>query len=113
MLSMVTGWKVSRVSSSRLTMRGLGVRTVDSLGYASYRGTLLPKRVPTLPIVGCSRSLYVPSTVRAVRERDPCPFEEGEPLPVNLTPVVSYKFFCPIWYEGQSGSQVQSEGEMY
>jgi hypothetical protein len=67
--SVVAGWNWSRVSSSRLTTRGLGLATISCSFRTSTRlsGTLRPKRAPALPIVGDERSLNVPSAVRTVR----------------------------------------------
>ena len=56
-LRIVAGWKVVRVSSSRLTCRGLGVRRLAVSGNASLSGTLRPNRMPALPIRGHFRSL--------------------------------------------------------
>src|SRR5215213_2804163 len=71
-LSVVAGWNSWRVRSSRLTVRGFGLSRAHSFsGYVNSMGTLRPKRVPALPIVGFSRSLKVPSTVREVRWRLP------------------------------------------
>ena len=65
-LRIVAGWKVVRVSSSRLTCRGLGVSRLAVSGNASLKGTLRPNRMPALPIRGHLRSLYVPSLVRTL-----------------------------------------------
>jgi hypothetical protein len=54
-LMIVAGWKVSRVSSSRLTTRGLGFSREASSGKAWARGTLRPKRRSQAPISGLSR----------------------------------------------------------
>ena len=67
-LRVVAGMKVSRVMSSRLTVRGFGVKSErSSSGTVSATGTLRPKRVLAAPINGMSRSLKVPSVVRVVR----------------------------------------------
>src|SRR5215218_5206092 len=69
-LSVVAGWNSWRVRSSRLTVRGFGLKSAQSFsGYVSSRGTLRPKRVTAPPIAGFSRSLKDPSAVRVVRWR--------------------------------------------
>ena len=56
-LRMFAGWNVVRVSSSRLTVRGFGVRRFAVSGNVSLSGTLRPNRVPALPIRGHDTSL--------------------------------------------------------
>ena len=69
-LAPVAGWNLVLVISVRLTSRGFGVRSAGSAsGKVFSRGTLRPNRDPAMPIVGCSRSLYVPSAVRVWRNR--------------------------------------------
>ena len=65
-LRIVAGWNVVRVSSSRLTWRGLGFRRLAVSGKASLNGTFRPSRMPALPMRGHLRSLYVPSLVRTL-----------------------------------------------
>ena len=75
-LSVVAGRNSWRVINSRLTLRGLGLSSAQSLsGYVSSTGTFRPKRVSELPITGLSRSLKGPSAVRPVRCR---PLPGGE-----------------------------------
>jgi len=59
-----------RASSAVLTRRGLGVisRSPRS-GSVNRGGTLRPNRVWAMPIAGDDRSLYDPSTVRAMSAR--------------------------------------------
>jgi hypothetical protein len=55
---MVAGWNVVLVSSSRLTVLGLGnSRSAGDSWYAADSGILRPKRVPAIPIAGSVRSL--------------------------------------------------------
>jgi hypothetical protein len=56
-LRIVAGWKVLRVSSSRLTTRGFGFIKFATSGNASASATLRPNRVPALPMRGQVRSL--------------------------------------------------------
>ena len=58
MFRVVAGWNAVRVSSSRLTVLGLGDSSSggDSW-YAADSGILRPNRVPAMPIAGCWRSL--------------------------------------------------------
>ena len=67
-LSVVAGMNSSRVRSSRLIVRAFGSSSLSSGSRTvSSSGTLRPKRLPSAPISGSSRSLNVPSSVRAVR----------------------------------------------
>src|SRR5215210_2662251 len=71
-LSVSAGWNWWRVSSSRLTVRGLGESSAGvGSGKVRERGTLRPKRVLALPIVGSPRSLKVPSALRVVSAAGP------------------------------------------
>src|SRR4051812_19052732 len=66
--SVVAGMNSCLVSSSRLTVRGLGsMKSASDSDPAASSGTLRPKRVRAAPMTGPDRSLYDPSTVRAVR----------------------------------------------
>ncbi len=67
-LTEVAGMSSVRVSSARLTSRGLGsiIRGSGS-GSVYSSGTFRPNRDPAIPIRGWLRSLYVPSRVRLVR----------------------------------------------
>jgi hypothetical protein len=84
-LTIVAGLNSSRVSSSRLIVLGFGSRRSGSVwGNVLASGTLRPKRAPIAPIVGVSRSLKVPSTVRPSRCEPP--FDPGSgvlPRPVS------------------------------
>ena len=84
---------VSLVISRRLTSRGLGVRRVVRSGkLVASLGTLRPKRAPARPIPGSSRSLKLPSGVRAVRYESPLITRAG--LLVAGSPEVSCRFRC-------------------
>ena len=63
-LPAVAGISSSRVISRRLTVRGLGSSMRSVSGQVCSIGTLRPKRVPAIPIVGLARSFQLPSTVR-------------------------------------------------
>jgi len=56
-LRIVAGWNFVRVMTALLIARGLGFRRLAESGNTSVSGTLRPKRVPVLPIIGHFKSL--------------------------------------------------------
>jgi hypothetical protein len=93
-LTLVAGRKGDRVSSRRLTSRGLGsISSSEVTGRTWSSGMLRPKRAPAMPMVGWSRSLCEPSTLRLTMC---CRVRGGAvgPFTIGTTVDGSCRFFC-------------------